>query len=58
MADRRTGYYVAGRDWPAVESGIALDDLYAALDRITDEAVEIARLSLCTANCDNRQEGR
>lgn len=47
--DRRTGYYVAGRDWPAIESDIPLGDLYRALERITDADVEAARLSLLSA---------
>jgi hypothetical protein len=56
VTDRRTGYYVAGQDWPAINSGIPLDDLYQALDGITDEAVEAARLSLlCTDALPNRQ---
>ena len=46
MPDRRTGYYVAGRDWPAIASGIPLDEIYRALDGITDEAVEAAMESL------------
>jgi hypothetical protein len=56
MTDRRTGYYVAGRDWPAISSGIPLDDLYRALDGITDEAVEAARLSLEATVIPKRQE--
>ena len=36
MADRRTGYYVAGRDWPAMGSGIPLEDLYRGLEGITE----------------------
>jgi hypothetical protein len=56
MPDRRTGYYVAGRDWPAMESGIPLEDIYRALDGITDEAVEGALLSLeSTATLSKRQ---
>ena len=46
MSDRRTGYYVAGRDQPAIPTGIPLGELWAALDGITDEAVEASRLTL------------
>ena len=46
MPDRRTGYYVAGRDWPPIASGIPLGELYRALDGITDEAVDAAMGSL------------
>ena len=46
MTDRRTGYYVAGRDWPPIASGIPLDEMYRALEGITDEAVEAAMVSL------------
>ena len=46
QADRRTGYYVAGRDWPALESCIPLAEIYRALGGITDEACEAARLTL------------
>ena len=42
MADRRTGYYVAGRDWPAISSDIPLADIYRALDGIDDDAVKAA----------------
>jgi hypothetical protein len=45
---RRTGYYVAGRDWPAMGSGIDREALMRALEGITDEAVEAARLTLIT----------
>ena len=46
MPDPRTGYYVAGRDWPAIPAGIPLGEVYPALASITDEAVEAARVSL------------
>ena len=46
MPDPRTGYYVAGRDWPPIASGVPLDEIYRALGGITDEAVEAAMESL------------
>lgn len=46
MPDRRTGYYVAGRDWPPIASGIPIDEVYRALDGITDGAVDAAMESL------------
>jgi hypothetical protein len=46
MADRRTGYYVAGRDWPAIPASIDTEELYRALERITDEDVAAALASL------------
>jgi hypothetical protein len=45
-ADRRTGYYVAGRDWPAIANNIPLEEMYRALEGITDEAVAAAMDSL------------
>lgn len=44
--ERWTGYYVAGRDWPAISNGIPLDEIYRALDGITDEVVTAAMDSL------------
>lgn len=44
--DRRTGYYVAGRDWPAIGNDIPLEEIYRALDGITDEVVTAAMDSL------------
>lgn len=46
VADRRTGYYVAGRDWPAIGNDIPLEEMYRALEGITDEAVTAAMDSL------------
>jgi hypothetical protein len=46
MSDRRTGYYVAGRDWPAISNDIPLEDIYKALNGIDDEAVGAAMDSL------------
>lgn len=46
MPDRRTGYYVAGRDWPPISNDIPLGEIYRALDGITDEAVDAAMESL------------
>jgi hypothetical protein len=46
MADRRTGYYVAGRDWPAISNDIPLTEIYRALDGIDDNAVGAAMQSL------------
>lgn len=48
MADRRTGYYVAGRDWPALCNDIPLEDIYRALDGIDDAAVAAAMDTLKT----------
>lgn len=45
MTARRT-WYVAGRDWPAIPLDIPIGEVYAALERITDQAVETARLTL------------
>lgn len=42
----RTGYYVAGRDWPAIPNAFSIQDLYAALDHISDDSVEAAKISL------------
>jgi hypothetical protein len=46
VSDRRTGYYVAGRDWPAISNDIPLAEIYRALDGITDEACDAAMDSL------------
>ena len=50
--DPRTGYYIAGRDWPAIRTGIPLGELYAALGCITDEAAEAAGASLAAKPVD------
>jgi hypothetical protein len=44
--DRLTGYYVAGHDWPAMTNDFSIADIYAALDAVSDEAVEAARRTL------------
>lgn len=49
-ADRRTGYYVAGHDWPAISNDFSISDIYAALEGISDEAVESARRTLPNAD--------
>ena len=56
MADPRTGYYVAGHDWPAMSTGIPLSEIYAAFGSITDEAVEAARASLVTEPAGDQEE--
>jgi len=40
--DRRTGYYIAGHDWPAIGNSISLTDMYKALNQIDDDAVGAA----------------
>lgn len=40
--DRRTGYYIAGHDWPAIGNSISLTEIYRALNRINDDAVGAA----------------
>jgi hypothetical protein len=45
-SDRRTGYYVASHDWPAISNDIPIQDIYTALDGISDEAVAVAMKSL------------
>lgn len=49
MPDRRTGYYAAGRDWPAIPCPIPLEDTYRGLEGITDEDVDAAMDSLAGA---------
>jgi hypothetical protein len=44
--NRRTGYYVAGHDWPAIPNNFSIGDVYAALEGISDEAVRAAKISL------------
>jgi hypothetical protein len=44
--DRRTGYYVAGRDWPAISNDLSVSDIYTALEKIDDEDVAAATSSL------------
>jgi len=46
MGDRRTGYYIAGRDWPAIPCPIPLEETYRALEAITDEDVAAAMATL------------
>lgn len=48
VKDQRTGYYVAGRDWPAISSNIPLADIYRALDGIDDDDVRAAMNTLQT----------
>lgn len=43
---RRTGYYVAGRDWPAIGTAVPAGDILAALEAITDADVDAALASL------------
>lgn len=45
-ADQHTGYYVAGRDWPAISNNIPLQDIYRALEGINDDVVKAAMDSL------------
>ena len=45
-ADRRTGYYVAGRDWPAISNDISISAIYEALEEIGDNDVKAAVKSL------------
>ncbi len=47
----QTGCRVDGNDWPAGECGMSLDEVYAALDAVTPETCEAARLSLL-AQCE------
>lgn len=44
--DRRTGYYVAGRDWPAISNNISIPAFYDALEEIDDRDVKAAVKSL------------
>jgi hypothetical protein len=44
--DRRTGYYIAGHDWPAINNPIDVADLYEALRGIDDENVRVAGQTL------------
>jgi hypothetical protein len=43
------GWHVSGRDWPAGESGLTLDEVYEALDGITPEIAAAAQASLAQA---------
>jgi hypothetical protein len=45
-ADRRTGYYVAGMDWPAISNDISISTFYEALEKIDDAAIKTAAKSL------------
>lgn len=47
--DRRTGYYVAGRDWPAIPNDLSISAFYEALEKIEDRDVEAAVKSLQVA---------
>lgn len=40
--DRRTGYYIAGHDWPAISNSISLAKIYKALNQINDDTVGAA----------------
>jgi hypothetical protein len=40
--DRRTGYYIAGHDWPAISNSISLSKIYSALNQISDDSVGAA----------------
>jgi hypothetical protein len=44
--DRRTGYYVAGRDWPAISNNLSISAFYDALEEIEDGDVEAAVKSM------------
>lgn len=55
---RRTGYYAASRDWPAIPCPIPLEDTYEALERITDEDVDAAMDSLAGAGLPLEDENR
>jgi hypothetical protein len=56
--DRRTGYYVAGRDWPAIPDDLSTPDMYDALEKIDDDDVRAAQTTLLTnpARADQRTE--
>jgi hypothetical protein len=49
VPDERSGYYVAGHDWPAITNEIRIDDMYAALRRIGERQVVAAGASLLKA---------
>jgi hypothetical protein len=55
VSDERTGYYVAGHDWPAITTAIKLEDIYAALSRINDSQVSAAGKSLLDAGKPRRR---
>src|SRR5215469_6786308 len=42
--DRRTGYYVAGRDWPAIPDRLSTSDTYEALEAIDDDDIRAAQM--------------
>jgi hypothetical protein len=44
--DRHTGYYLAGHDWPAIESDLGIRETYTALSDINDDDVRTAIDSL------------
>lgn len=44
--DRRTGYYVAGHDWPAISNDLSISRFYEALEEIEDDDVAAAVKSL------------
>jgi len=49
--DGQTGWRVDGNDWPAGQCGTSLGEVYEALDAITTDTCEAARLSLL-AQCE------
>jgi hypothetical protein len=44
--DRRTGYYLAGHDWPAISNDLSISAIYGALSLIDDDLVGAAVRSL------------
>jgi hypothetical protein len=56
VSDGRTGYYVAGHDWPAIATEIRIEDIYAALRGIEDADVAAAGKSLLSAGRELRRE--
>jgi hypothetical protein len=56
VPDQRTGYYVAGRDWPALSNDIPLADIYKALEGIDDEAVSAAMDTLKAVKVPREEE--
>ena len=49
VSNGRSGYYIAGHDWPAIFDKMAIADIYAALRDIDDKQVSAAAKSMLTA---------
>jgi hypothetical protein len=57
ISDGRSGYYIAGHDWPAIFNTIDIADIYAALREIDDEQVAAAGKTLLDAAPPTQTDG-